>query len=256
MEEKMRWSWVARGFVVGIFAFAASALNTVTAESSSGAAASFTERVLYNFCSQGGSSCTDGYNPVAGVLMDGVGNLYGTTSGTGINNNYGAVFRLAPSSSGGTETVLYSFCLQNGCPDGRSPRAGLLMDGAGNLYGTTIYGGARDSGTVFKLAASGTGRAETGFYNFCSQSSCTDGVQPVAGLLMDGSGNLYGTTSANSVYKLAPSGTGWTETVIYKFCSQSGCSDGSTPQAGLIMDGTGSLYGTTSRGRKYGFGTV
>jgi uncharacterized repeat protein (TIGR03803 family) len=157
-----------------------------------------------------------------------------------------------PLAPDGTETVLYSFCSQSSCADGSYPEAGLIMDGAGNLYGTTNSGGTSGTGVVFKLAPDGT---ETVLYNFCSQSNCADGSYPSAGLIMDGAGNLYGTTNgggtsgtgvvAGVVFKLAPDGT---EIVLYSFCSQSSCADGSYPEAGLIMDGAGNLYGTTLSG--------
>ena len=211
-------------------------------------------QVLYSFCPQSG--CADGAQPVAGLIMDAAGNLYGTTriGGAGVDcggPSCGVVFKLAPD---GTQTVLYSFCPQSGCADGAGPRAGLLMDAAGNLYGTTFSGGAQGSGVVFKLAPDGT---ETVLYSFCSQANCTDGLQPFAGLIMDAAGNLYGTTKVGGtggtggafgqgvVFKLAPDGT---QTVLYSFCSQANCTDGSTPLAGLIMDAAGNLYGTTVTG--------
>jgi uncharacterized repeat protein (TIGR03803 family) len=191
-------------------------------------------------------------NPSAELIMDAAANLYGTTYHGGTSGG-GVVFKLAPD---GTETVLYSFCSQFNCADGDHPSAGLIMDGAGNLYGTTYYGGTSGGGVVFKLAPDGT---ETVLYSFCSQSNCADGSDPEAGLIMDGAGNLYGTTSDGGgtfggvVFKLAPDGT---ETVLYSFCSQSGCADGSYPEAGLIMDGAGNLYGTTLGGGTSGTGVV
>jgi len=167
----------------------------------------------------------------------------------------GVVFKLAPD---GTEAVLHRFCSQSGCADGEHPHAGLVLDTAGNLYGTTYYGGSNvyNGGVVFKLAADGT---ETVLYNFCSQSGCTDGAEPVGGLVIDAAGTLYGTTSAGGasgggvVFKLAPDGT---ETVLYNFCSQSGCADGAEPWAGLVTDTAGNLYGTTVGGGDYGGGVV
>jgi uncharacterized repeat protein (TIGR03803 family) len=129
--------------------------------------------------------------------MDGQGNLYGTTQNGGANG-YGTVFKLATN---GTETVLYSFCSKGDCSDGAYPASGLITDGSGNLYGTTQYGNGRDCtennadtlcGTVFKLAANG---AETTLYSFCAKADCTDGSEPAGTLIMDGSGNLYGTTT-------------------------------------------------------------
>jgi len=159
-------------------------------------------------------------------------------------------------ASAQTETVLYNFCSQPNCADGQSPFGGVIMDKKGNIYGTTYDGGASGLGVVFKLTPAGE---ESVLYNFCSQSGCSDGSQPYAGLIMDKKGNLYGTTvnggTANNgtVFMLAPSGE---ETVLYRFCSQSGCSDGSTPYGGLIMDSEGNLYGTTVYGGTNGNGTV
>lgn len=119
------------------------------------------ESVLYNFCSQGGVYCTDGNQPFAGLIADSSGNLYGTTKGGGSTNGsdcnvgycgYGTVFKLAPSGSSYTKIVLYNFCSQSDCTDGANPFAGLIVDAAGNLYGTTNHGGANGGGTVFKLA--------------------------------------------------------------------------------------------------------
>jgi uncharacterized repeat protein (TIGR03803 family) len=236
----------------------------------------WTETVLYNFCSQGGGYCTDGAWPNGGLIMDAVGNLYGTTvsggnqySGCSTGNGCGTVFELSPAGSGWTEKVLYSFCAQGGnCTDGDNPGAGLIMDGAGNLYGTTFNGGnGFYAGTVFKLAPTGTGWTQSVLYGFCSQggSYCTDGAIPAAGLIMDGAGNLYGTTArggvggglGGTVFKLAPTITGWAETVLYSFCSQADCADGADPYAaGLVMDGAGNLYGTTPDGGKYNGGAV
>jgi uncharacterized repeat protein (TIGR03803 family) len=163
----------------------------------------------------------------------------------------------APTAQGQIyqEKVLHSF---NGDPGGASPEAGLVRDPAGNLYGTTPYGGAYKGGTVFKVAASGV---ESVLYNFCSQSRCTDGARPFAGLVRDSMGNLYGTTQyggdsyAGTVFKLSASGV---ESVLYSFCSQSGCADGEYPVAGLVRDSEGNLYGTTQAGGASGYyhGTV
>jgi uncharacterized repeat protein (TIGR03803 family) len=209
------------------------------------AAAKGKEKVLYSFCSQ--THCFDGQAPRAGLITDKKGNFYGTTYYGG-SYNYGAIFKLAPK---GTETALYSF--EDGS-DGYFPVAGLIMDSAGNLYGTTEDGGTgcvttNGCGTVFKLAPNGT---ETVLYAFTNGS---DGGYPEAGLIMDKEGNLYGTTDdggANAygtVFKVAPDGT---ETVLHSFTG----SDGANPVAGLIMDKKGNFYGTTAVGGTYGYGTV
>jgi len=207
-----------------------------------------TETVLYSFCPL--SHCPDGSFP-SGLVMDAAGNLYGTTQEGGISpfvgGGAGVVFKLAPN---GTYTVRYSFCPQNGCADGSHPGAGLIIDGAGNLYGTTYQGGTNNNGVVFQLAPDGT---YTVLYNFCQQSNCADGANPLAGLVIDAAGNLYGTTyqggtsdhNAGTVFALAPDGT---YTVLYSFCSVIFCFDGSFPTASLIMDAAGTLYGTTIRG--------
>ncbi len=201
--------------------------------------ASDTSKVLYSF-SQG----TDGVNPHACVIFDSNGNLYGTTYNGGLYGE-GTIFKLAAN---GQETILHSF---SGKPDGANPYAGLIMDGSGNLYGTTYGGGDYGDGTVFKLAASGQ---ETILHSF---SGSPDGANPYGGLILDNGGNLYGTTygggdyGEGTVFKLAAGGQ---ETVLYSFFG--GITDGANSYAGLIRDSTGSLYGTTYDGGVYGFGTV
>jgi uncharacterized repeat protein (TIGR03803 family) len=233
-------------------------------------------KTLHRFCPQGRANCTDGATPFAGLIMDGSRNLYGTTANGGANLLGGTVFELTPDAATRTwtETVLYSFCSQGGskCTDGKSPFAGLIMDAAGNLYGTTFLGGAHRRGTVFALtrdAATGAW-TETVLHSFCSQSGCTDGAAPFAGLIMDGSGNLYGTTASGgahsgggdlpggTAFELTPdAATGtWKETVLHSFCPQISCTDGFSPQAGLIMDAAGNLYGTTYEGGAHSGGTA
>jgi len=200
------------------------------------------EEVLYSFGSQAG----DGNNPGAGLIFDKTGNLYGTTFRGGANG-WGTVFKLTPA---GTETVLYSFTGTNG--DGANPQAGLVMDKKGNLYGTTMNGGANIGGAVFELTTKGT---EKVLYSFGSQAG--DGTNPVAGLTFDTTGNLYGTTFAGgaynegTVFELTKAGT---EKVLYSFGSQAG--DGANPTAGLTFYKKGNLYGTTIRGGSNGEGTV
>src|SRR5713226_6912234 len=105
-----------------------------------------------------------------------------------------AAILLPRGAAASSEQVLYSLCSQTNCADGAYPAAGLIMDGSGNLYGTTVHGGARGYGTVFNLTPTGTGWSENVLYSFCPQGNCADGAYPAAGLIMDGSGNLYGTT--------------------------------------------------------------
>lgn len=207
-----------------------------------------TETVRHSFA----ASHTDGHYPYAGLLMDTTGNLYSTAQSGGAKG-LGTVFKLSPN---GTETLLYSFCVLAGCADGYHPRAGLIMDTKGNLYGTAFDGGAYDAGAVFELSPSGT---ETVLHSFCQQMGCPDGYYPQAGLVMDTNGNLYGTTLYNgaygggTVFKISSDGTA---TTFYNFCTATGCKNGRYPQAGLILDTNGNLYGTTYGGGAYGKGTV
>jgi uncharacterized repeat protein (TIGR03803 family) len=195
-----------------------------------------TETVLLNFRK------TYGIFPSAGLIRDSQGNLYGTTSSAGANGD-GTVFKI---DSSGAATVFHNFT----GTDGASPLAGLIMDSTGNLYGTTANGGTYNAGTVFKLDPSGNATVLHGF------NPSTDGGYPEAGLIMDSSGSLYGTTayrgsSANggTVFKVDPSGN---LTVLHIF----GGNDGLNPVAGLIMDSSGNLYGTTAYGGSNGDGTV
>lgn len=216
-----------------------------------------TETVLYSFCSQAG--CADGDAPVGGLIMDAAGNLYGTTEFGG-PSRAGTVFEVAPD---GTQTVLYSFCAKTKCVDGSQPTAGLIIDAAGNLYGTTSDGGRFGGGTAFELTSGGV---EIVLHSFCAQSGCADGKQPVAGLTMDAAGNLYGTTAAGgggifsegTVFELTPNPRRimWTERVLYSFCSEAGCSDGAGPVASLLLDAAGNLFGTTEFGGQSSLGTV
>ena len=203
-----------------------------------------TESVLYSFT--GG---IDGGNPVAGLIIDGNGNLYGTTKNGG-NYHFGTVFKI-PAAGG--ETVLYHF---TGGADGSNPSGGLVMDGAGSFYGTAIFGGAGTGtngfGTVFKLTS--TGQQST-LHTFAGGSA--DGAYPSATLVRDSGGNLYGTTEdagpggAGIVFKVTPSGT---ESIVHGF---TGNADGSNPLfAGVVLDGAGNLYGTTEFGGTGGSGIV
>ena len=196
------------------------------------------ETVLHNF-----TAGADGADPWAGLLRDAQGNLYGTTYMGGLYNN-GTVFQVTPS---GTETVLHSFL----GADGAWPLGALVQDASGNLYGTTYVGGAYNYGTVFKLTLSGT---VTVLYSF---TGGVDGAKPYGSLVRDAQGNLYGTTfygGANNhgtVFEVSPSGI---ERVFHSFI-QAGL-DGGSPVAGLVQDSNGVLFGTTSYGGSYNYGTV
>jgi uncharacterized repeat protein (TIGR03803 family) len=197
--------------------------------------------VIYNFGTGGNNG---GLNPVAGLVMDAAGNLYGTTS-IGGSSGDGVVFKMTES---GAETILYTFA---GGTDGANPEAGLLMDSAGNLYGTTYAGGTNGVGTVFKVTQSGQ---ETVLYNFAG--GATDGANPQSSLIIDEAGNFYGTTfaggeyGAGTVFRLSTTGK---ESVLYSFGNGA---DGANPVAGVTRDAKGYLYGTTSAGGTSSYGTV
>jgi uncharacterized repeat protein (TIGR03803 family) len=149
-----------------------------------------TYNVIYNFCSQ--SNCADGANPTAGLTIDSEGNLYGTTINGGAYGS-GAVFSLTPAAGGRWRLkLLYSFCPHSGCPDGANPGSSLIRDSAGNLYGTTLSGGDRDSGTVFQVGPDGK---ETVRHSFCVETGCLDGANPGGPLIVDASGDLCGSTA-------------------------------------------------------------
>jgi len=216
------------------------------------------ENALYNFA--GGS---DPKLPYAGLVFDKAGNLYGTTE-LGGTNDQGTVFEITRNANGTwTETVLYNF---TGSADGGQPYGSLVFDAAGNLYGTTDFGGSANCnlgcGTVFKLTPGSSGWSETVLYTF---SGGNDGREPSARVGFDAAGNLYGTTlqggnissvcssGCGTVFKLTPGSSGWTESVLYAF---EGGADGASPYAGLTFDAAGNLYGTASAGGTSGSGTI
>ena len=208
---------------------------------------------LYSFCGNK-SYCTDGANPVAGLIQATDGNFYGTTGGGGANNSCGGsgcgtVFKI---TSAGKLTTLYSFA---GYPtDGAYPHAGLIQATDGNFYGTTSQGGTNNScggsgcGTVFKITSAGK---LTTLYSFAGYP--TDGAYPYAGLIHATDGNFYGTTfyggthrDGGTVFKITPAGR---LTTLYTFCvNKSYCTDGANPVAGLLQATDGKFYGTTFYG--------
>lgn len=215
-------------------------------------------QVIHNFATNG----IDGYYPESGVIFDSSGNLYGTTYDGGLYNG-GIVFELTRAAGGTwTEQVLHSF--KNDGTDGYFPSGNLIFDAAGNLFGTTVWGGSYNYGTVFQMKpAAGGIWTEQIVHNFNNNGQ--DGFYPAAGLIMDAPGNLYGTTIAGghsqrpysygTVFELTPAaGGGWSETILHSFLSNR--EDGVDPAASLVMDKAGNLYGTTNSGGKPGFGTV
>jgi uncharacterized repeat protein (TIGR03803 family) len=211
------------------------------------------ETVLYSFCASGHGSCTDGGGPKAGVTFDKSGNLYGTTYAGG-EGHRGAVYELSPNSNGQwTETVLHAFGL-----NASGPLSAIDLDDSGNLYGTANYGGLgaqecnQSCGGVFKLTKVG-GQWKTSLFQF----NGLNGGNPAAGIFLISSENTaFGTTlfggTGGTVFKFH----GTKETVLYNFCSQPSCADGSQPGTALISDSSGNLYGTTTEGGAFGKGVV
>jgi uncharacterized repeat protein (TIGR03803 family) len=220
-----------------------------------GANGKWTEKVLRNFHFHS----KDGFHPVAGLTLDAAGNLYGTTlQGGDVNCRCGVVFELSPGANGKwRETVLHTFSGS----DGSSPNAGVVLDGAGNLYGTTYSGGSGGCycGTVFKLSPGMDAQwTETILHNFSEDGK--DGEAPLAGVVLDAVGNVYGTTfwggthHNGMVFELSPNANGsWTETIVHEFGSEYGIN---ATGSGVILDGSGNLYGTTFLGGAHGDGTV
>ncbi len=192
---------------------------------------------IYSFT--GGS---DGARPAYGNLVfDSAGNIYGTAR-LGGGAGCGTVFKLTRSGNSWTETVLYSF---NGTNDGCGPQSGVTFDSAGNLYGTTFYGGI-NYGNVYELSPSGSGWNETSIYNFTGGN---DGGLPIGGVAFDGQGNLYGTTAVDgsggngTIWELSPANGSWVFTLLHSFGG--GLAD-TGPYAGLTLDAAGNFYGTSS----------
>jgi uncharacterized repeat protein (TIGR03803 family) len=208
------------------------------------------ETILYSF-----NGAPDGSIPGYGDLaFDHAGNLYGTTQSGGAYGQ-GSVFQLTPFNGGWTESVIYSF---SGSADGGTPYAGVILDKAGNLYGTTSAGGQGGNGTVFELMPSGSGWTEIVLHSFQDPSQ---GTVPYGGLIFDASGNLYGTTQfgglgnfTGSVFELSPSNGGWTFSVLHLFDFSKG--EGVSPISSVTMDANGDLYGTTLGGGAYTEGVV
>jgi len=195
-----------------------------------------TYQVLHSFT--GG---TDGACPIAGVIRDAAGNLYGTASAGG-DANLGVVFKM---DGAGNLTVLHSFSGS----DGATPYGSLISDANGNLYSVTYYGGSANAGTVFKLDAAGN---ETVLHNFTDNP---DGANPVAGLIRDSADNLYGTTAhggssgLGTVFRLGSNGK---LTLLHSFSG----ADGSLPYPGLTLGAPGTLYGVTNSGGASGVGVI
>lgn len=193
------------------------------------------ETVLHSFTG------TDGANPIGGVIRTAAGNLFGTTENGGTGG--GVVFKMDPR---GNETVLYTF---RSFSIGVSPGAGLVRDSGGNLYGTTLLGGPSDDGVVFKLHPGD--KNVTVLHSF----SGSDGMTPLGPLVLDSSGDLYGTTGGGGasedgvVFELDSNGN---ETVLHSFSG----TDGWQPVGSLTRDSAGDLFGAARFGGASGDGVI
>lgn len=221
----------------------------------------YTERVLYSFTDSTGIG--DGDTPSSGLIMDAAGNLYGETR-NGSTSGAGTVFEMEKTSTGYSYHLLHAF--SSNTSDGFGPGGDLVMDSAGDLFGTTGAGGTNNFGTVFELVKSTTGYTEKVLYSF---PSANVGINQ--GLVMDASGDLFGTTpnggttaptclnGCGAVFELANSSGTYTYKTLYNFTGPGG-DDGALPEDNLVIDGSGNLYGTTNEGGSacapYGCGTV
>ena len=212
----------------------------------------------------------NGLSPRGELIADAKGNLFGTTF-LGGSNDHGTVFEIVKNSGGyaNTPTTLVNFCSLANCADGEDPLAGLIADAKGNLFGTTQFGGAYGRGTVFEIAKTASGYASTPtiLVSFCALANCADGAAPSGGLVFDSDGNLFGTTRdggvnasafSGTVFEIAKTPRGYASTpiILVNFCSLANCADGAAPQATLIADPKGNLFGTTTEGGANGAGTV
>lgn len=202
---------------------------------------------------------TDGSLPYGKLVQASDGNFYGTTSDGGNSSckgvSCGTVFKITPE---GKLTTIYKFCSKSNCTDGWLAIAGLIQAGDGSFYGTTVRGGAYDSGTVYRITA--TGKLTT-LHSFCAKSNCPDGSKPSGALVQGSDGNLYGTTTFGggsyhngTVFKMSLTGK---LTTLHAFCTQSNtCSDGSYLYAGLVQASNGDFYGTNVGGGTRSGGTL
>jgi len=215
----------------------------------------WTQITLYTF--EGGTQ--DGANPLSGLTLDRDGNLYGATSGGGIGG-LGTIYELSLSNGNWSEKILYAFPGQPGGPglQGRNPSSTLVFDTKGDLFGTAEGGNANGCcGVVFVLRPGSGGNWTESVYRFNTKN----GAASSGTLVLDASGNLYGTSPSSgqfqlgTAYRLKQGSKGGVTEAYYSFCPRSDCPGGALPKSGLILDGSGNLYGTTWAGG-LGWGTV
>jgi uncharacterized repeat protein (TIGR03803 family) len=224
----------------------------------------WSHRTIHNFCTET-ETCdlTDGNEPAGRLVMDADGNLFGATVFGGMNFD-GTLFVLSPRHENRwKESVLYAFCAESGCVDGTAPN-GVVLDAAGNLFGSTQAGGSNNGGAVFKFSPAQSQLSV--LYSFCSKTDCADGHQPFSNLTLDAAGNLFGTTVSGGGNDIDENHDGggvvFTVTadgafsVLHRFCAKADCTDGEYPVAGITVDGSGRLFGTAYAGGEHGKGVV
>jgi uncharacterized repeat protein (TIGR03803 family) len=236
-----------QGNLYGTTHFGGAANEGTVFELSPDSSGHYTYSEIYDFSGVGDAEQPDG----GPLLVDGSGNLFGTTLYGGTNGQ-GVVYELSPVAGGGwTEKVIYSFGPSCCSTDGFYPIGGVVMDAVGNLYGVTENGGPNDVGTVFELSPDGSGGwTRTTLYSFTgNRNAGPDGAAPVAGVAFDAAGNLFGTTALGGrylngiVFELSPSqGGAWTEKVIHAFSGADGCNPAVRP----VVDSAGNVYGTAA----------
>ncbi|HWA92275.1 MAG TPA: choice-of-anchor tandem repeat GloVer-containing protein [Rhizomicrobium sp.] len=227
-------------------------------------------KVLYDFCSK--TDCRDGQFPKGDLVLGAGGELYGTTEGAGPHGG-GTAFKLVPNASGRKWKLvtLYGFCVEAQCADGQSLNAGLSYrglaegapyDGTSPLYGTTAYGGKNNGGTVYELSFAGGETTHTILHDFCSETNCADGREPLAPVLVDAQGNLFGSVNYGGgfdenggvVFEMTPDGDGFAFTALHRFCQLADCADGKSVN-NVAFSGN-ALIGSTVFGGSSNDGTV
>jgi len=196
----------------------------------------------------------DGIAPGGGMVMDSKGNLYGVTGAGGTQGGGGTVYELSAGANGQwTENILHSFPIKD--PSEGFEPIGLVIDGAGNLYGTTQFGGDGQycvgyltCGTVYEVSPGANGEwTESILWNFCSLPDCADGGDPLVAPTLGPGGSLFGVAGLTA-FQLTPGSGGWTLSALYTFCDETGC----TPTSGLTLDAKGNLYGEGGIGQEVG----
>jgi uncharacterized repeat protein (TIGR03803 family) len=179
----------AGGNIYGVTVNGGTDDNGVAFELSPNGSGGFDHTVLYAFCKL--ADCADGSHPVGITADDASGNLFGITGNGGTGDSAGTIFKLVPNGTNSQESVLHSFCTVGDCLDGGYPSDGITVGPNGDLYGETAMGGTSfENGAVFKLH----GMTETVIHNFCEESQCPDGSEPIGNVILDGDGSVYGVT--------------------------------------------------------------